>query len=137
MATKELNTVAPKKYTFNCAGTIPTQDISDDILVGDFIMDSSTSPIRVWHCLDNTEGAPVYVAVKDFIVDEAGSEDLDLTWSASKIIEAIRAIPSPSTVIDDDAGSEDLDKTWSAPKIIEELAGAGGSGDFLVMQVFS
>jgi hypothetical protein len=58
---KELNTLAPKKYLANYAGTTPTLDSTDGILIGDYAIDSSTTPYTVWQCLDNAEGAPVYI----------------------------------------------------------------------------
>jgi hypothetical protein len=57
---KELNTVAPKKWVANFAGAAPTLDVSDGIIRADIAIDSSTTPNKIWRCLDATEGAPIW-----------------------------------------------------------------------------
>jgi hypothetical protein len=53
----ELNTLAPKKWVGNYGGVVPTLDVSDDIRVGDYAIDSSvTGVLPIWQCRDNTEG---------------------------------------------------------------------------------
>ena len=64
MSTVELNTLACKKWENNYGGTHPELDISDGILVGDFAIDTSSSPHNIWKCFDNTEGNPVWIIDK-------------------------------------------------------------------------
>jgi hypothetical protein len=62
--TKELNTLSTKKWENDYSGVTPTIDVTDGILVGDVAVDTSTSPYYLWRCLDNTDGAPVWIRIK-------------------------------------------------------------------------
>jgi hypothetical protein len=59
----ELSTIAPKKWSANYGGVAPTVDSSNGILVGDFAIDTSTSPFTVWLCKNNAVGASVWTTV--------------------------------------------------------------------------
>ena len=73
---KELNTLAPKKWTRDFAGGAPVLDISDGVYVGDLALDSSMTSGNIWRCLDNTEGAPVWSLLSRFtqMVWQSGSD---------------------------------------------------------------
>ena len=57
----ELNTLAPMKWSANFNGTTPTLDSSNNVNVGDFAIDTSTTPNLQWQCLKNTLGSPMWV----------------------------------------------------------------------------
>lgn len=59
----ELNTLAPKKWVGNYSGVAPTIDITDLVNIGDFALDNSTSPYKIWRCYDNTDTAPIWYEV--------------------------------------------------------------------------
>jgi len=75
---KQLNTIAPKKWFGYFGGAAPSLDASDGVLVGDIAIDkgdtgnsSSSSGSAgeggarpLWLCHDNTEGAPVWSALR-------------------------------------------------------------------------
>jgi len=58
MATKELNTLAPKKWEVNLSGARPALDTTDGVSRGDFVIDTSNG--RVWRADDVTDDAPKY-----------------------------------------------------------------------------
>ena len=60
----ELNTLAPKKWVADYSGARPTLDSSDNVLVGDFAIDNSTTPYAVWYCESNTLGSPLWTRVQ-------------------------------------------------------------------------
>ena len=59
----ELNTLAPKKWSWTggSPGSVPTLDITDDIKIGDFAIDTRVTPANVWLNIQNTAGDPVWV----------------------------------------------------------------------------
>ena len=59
--TIELNTISTKKFVANYGGITPTIDSSNGVRVGDFAIDSSTTPNKIWRCLVNTIGSPIWV----------------------------------------------------------------------------
>lgn len=69
----ELNTLSPKKWVASYSGLTPTIDSSDGVLVGDFVIDSSTTPYRVWKCEKNTIGSPVWVPLEDLTKSMSGT----------------------------------------------------------------
>lgn len=74
--TIELNTLSPKKWVASYSGITPTIDSSNGVRVGDFAIDTSTTPNRVWKCEKSTIGSPVWVPM----------EDLTKTMSATGLI---------------------------------------------------
>jgi hypothetical protein len=54
MSTVELNTLSPKKWVDNFSGLAPTLDSSGGVRNGDFAIDSSTTPNKIWVCINNT-----------------------------------------------------------------------------------
>lgn len=62
MATVLFSNVGIYKLTTNLGGNAPTLGASDGILVGDRVVDNSTTPYKVWICTDNTNGAAAYIA---------------------------------------------------------------------------
>ena len=85
--TVELNTLAPKKWVADYSGVTPTIDVDDDVLVGDFAIDNSTTPYYVWQCMDNTSGAPVWIRVNvDWLYSVTGlraPSDYSISYSAA------------------------------------------------------
>jgi len=83
--TKELNTLAPKKWVDDFGGVAPTLDINNGIRVGDFAMDLFGGPnnIKIWRCYDNTVGAPVWEPVirtpEDFTSGNLAAERLPVS----------------------------------------------------------
>ena len=58
---KELNTLAPKKWLGDFSGTAPSLDTNDDIRVGDLAIETGTTNTDdIWQCLDNSAGAPIW-----------------------------------------------------------------------------
>jgi len=60
---KQLNTLAPKKWSGSFSGVAPTLDTSSGVNVGDFAIDTGASPSILWRCRVNTLGAPVWERV--------------------------------------------------------------------------
>lgn len=58
---KELNTIGVKKWLANLGGATPTLDSGAGVMVGDRVVDTSTTPDRVWVCKDNTPDATAYI----------------------------------------------------------------------------
>ncbi len=56
----ELNTLAPKKWVANYSGVRPTIDSSNGVHIGDYTIDSSTTPNYIWVCEDDTTGTPLW-----------------------------------------------------------------------------
>lgn len=77
--TVELNTLAPKKWTDDYSGVAPTIDSTNDVLIGDFAIDNSTSPWAVWRCRDNAAGAPKW----DYV--GLSWTRLVLTWTTAPV----------------------------------------------------
>jgi|APSaa5957512535_1039671.scaffolds.fasta_scaffold85954_2 hypothetical protein len=73
----ELNTIAPKKWVANYSGAKPIIDTTDGVRVGDYAIDTSNDAI--WHCLDNTDTAAVWVLLGDFGVRAAELIVFDFT----------------------------------------------------------
>lgn len=61
MATVLFKTVGIYKFVTNIGGNAPTFGSSDGIAVGDRVIDNSTTPYKVWTCVDNTDGSAVYI----------------------------------------------------------------------------
>lgn len=57
----ELNTLSPKKWVANYSGNRPTIDLSNGVRNGDFAIDTSTTPNRIWICEVNTTGSPIWM----------------------------------------------------------------------------
>jgi hypothetical protein len=53
--------MSPRKHYGNFDGGMPDLDISDGVLVGDMVIDEDTSPASLWQCVDNTEGASLFI----------------------------------------------------------------------------
>jgi hypothetical protein len=105
---KELNTIAPKKYSGNYAGIMPTMDVTDGILVGDFAIDTSTSPYKIWQCTDNTEDAPVY---KDIVTENSTTyltsfTNASLTAGVLTVIHNLNDRHALFVVMEDNNGNE-------------------------------
>jgi len=103
---KQLNTLAPKKWVDNFEGAAPALDYSDGIRVGDFAIDiggtgssSSSSGSAgeggaglLWRCYDNTEGAPVWEKVirtaSDFVSGNLAAERMPTggTWTLASAL---------------------------------------------------
>ena len=62
--TIELNTLSPKKWSGNYGGNRPTLDSSDNVLNGDYAIDTSVSPNKMWYCDDNTLGSPIWTRIQ-------------------------------------------------------------------------
>jgi hypothetical protein len=59
----ELNTLSPKKFPSNYSGIRPTLDSSNGVRVGDYAIDTSTTPNIVWYCESNTIGSQLWTRV--------------------------------------------------------------------------
>ena len=58
---KELNTLANKKWVQNFSGLAPTLDTNSGVDVGDSAYDTSLTPNSRWSCVSNASGAPIWV----------------------------------------------------------------------------
>jgi hypothetical protein len=108
---KELNTLAPKKYSGNYAGATPTLDTTDGILVGDYAIDTSTTPYTIWQCTSNTEGSPTYLNITSGLngftgityVDGSRTDDYEEDGTFTKpfktIGEAIHAATGANAIL--------------------------------------
>jgi len=72
MAQTQLNTLSPKKWVANYSGAEPTIDTTDGVAVGDYAIDSSTTPNLQWKCTVNTDSAPVWIEVTAVVGDKDG-----------------------------------------------------------------
>jgi len=137
----KLSTLAPQKFVQNFSGATPTLDVDDDVLLGDYAVDTSNDAL--WKCIDNTAGAPVWVemtAKPAILTNTPGSAytitstrdaiiKMDSSGAGAKIACTLPALASTrlnrSFFIIMDAGTQTIDVTPAGTDKIN--AGAGGA----------
>lgn len=100
---KELNTVAPKKWVADFNYIAPTLDISDGVHIGDVAIDTAggtpTNASKRWICSLNTEGAPLWTPMM-LGSGELYLKDLPLLMYSSNYVQIVQS-SFPGTVSND------------------------------------
>jgi len=68
-----LKDLAPRKRSVALNSLPPTLDITDDVLVGDIVIDTDST--NVWTCIDNNNGAAVYIKFGEVVHANTTSRD--------------------------------------------------------------
>jgi hypothetical protein len=68
-----LKDLAPRKRAVSLNSLPPALDITDDVLVGDIVIDTDST--NVWTCIDNSNGVAVYIKFGEVVHANTTSRD--------------------------------------------------------------